>query len=260
MVCLTLVWSNIRPELEQLIFEAKIQRESEARYNRKALRIGEFKLFWAILEGHIGEPLPGDIHPTFNQSCELPCVKAMLSEDDWRVQVTQQRVEAILVNGNGNVNSDVVSFQANVRRSLVRLLQPAVNLESLQGNLETAQLSDDASNRRNLGRAYNFFNLPIIKFIECNDVISPYPQALSHSSLRSDSYHATWEPEILSKMVPKPRVKEVAILLMQKLGLNPEEATHSELDELDGRLMCKCDKAGFGGPTGMNWADLVRVQ
>ena len=249
-----LVWNNIRPELEQLIFEAQVQRESEARYNRRALRIGEFKPFWSIIAKHLEEPLKGDVLPTFNQACKLPCVKAMLSEDDWNLQVTQQRVETILV--NGNVTSDIVSFQVDVRRILVRLLRPDVTLDLLQENSATPQLADDF-NRHILNRAYHFFNLPITKSIVCNDVISHYPQALSHSSLRLDSDHVTWTPETLLKMVPNPKVKEVAILLMQKLGLNPVEATHDDLDALDGQLVCKCDAASARRP--MNWTELVRT-
>jgi len=56
-------------------------------------------------------------------------------------------------------------------------------------------------------------------------------------------------------MVPNPKVKEVAILLMQKLGLNPVEATHDDLDALDGQLVCKCDAASARRP--MNWTELV---
>lgn len=113
-------WYVLKPQLEQLLSELQVHKESEARDARRNLRNKE--LCEAVIKLLPIAPVDDGLLPTYGEAQDIPEVRALLEEDDYRIPMTVDRLSTVLP-----------AFQARARQT---------NLKSILANAVWFHLVD----------------------------------------------------------------------------------------------------------------------
>lgn len=234
------VWKLIHPKLEALLKEKKeleLQRAFESRYR---LRCNELLPFWTAFVANF-PPAERNIMPGHADLCDLPAVKAILSEGDAQTPLTEQTWLVLAE----SVPSIVEKFQTSVKRDLAGYLRSkppdwqTVRAQRLRPEPPDCYLSI-------LEKPSSLFSCT-----HCKELVG-YPAMFSHGHMCG----LGWS-HVAGKLQYEQAVESTVDMVLKVLEL-PEHTSLADTEELDGRLMCLCGHPKFREP--MTFRSLVRFQ
>lgn len=202
-------------------------------------RCNEFVPFWTALVAAIPDPVERSLMPNSVDACNMPPIKAMLSEGNAQIPISKERWLAII----GLIPSEVEKFQAEVKRTL------ADHLKTKGPQIYVREIQEDASDDCDLSVLAKATTLFTCQYDRCNEPIG-YPGIFSHIHLNG----LTWS-RIIDLLLYEDAVEPTVEMVLKVLGL-PEDTSLAAMEELDGRLMCLCGHPRFREP--MSFKSLVR--
>lgn len=227
-----------------MLEKRKQQEAKRARAARAAQRHIEFLPIWNEMVTSITDSQERMLMPHHDDACELPSVAAMLLEDDARIPVTEERWLAIV----HTIPSQVADFQDKVKRDFVRRLKAVPKMNQWYSNQVDSKSDDNVEDGdfSILEKASSFLKC---NNYECEERLT-YPACLTHSHISDYKWSIA-----LSRLRRDEPTESTFKLLLDHLKL-PEDASHAEVEALNGRLVCLCGNPKIRNP--MSFWEMVR--
>ena len=245
------VWSNIRPKLEELIEE---ERERQRKAAFKARVAKRHTQIYKLYEEFLKENLPDERHPMTPNVVDircLPCLHHLSRKDNAEGEVTREEFLAV----TDDLLEELDVYENVVRKIAINTLSAAYGAEALEpfgDKVLDSYFAYFHCNARSRWGMYFYKEhpRPHLTFADIHAHWRHNHPKLSFISKNTERGYETFRPA--SSMLDFGR------RILDAAGL-PHQTPRVTLDELvsSGRLYCNCGDPSMPPPEKMDWLSLV---
>ncbi|KAF8575905.1 hypothetical protein K439DRAFT_1640951 [Ramaria rubella] len=234
------IWNTVRPRLEACIKRAKEQREETIRHGRKSNRRSELSMHISAILRARADRDP-KLHMRLHDVLKLPTVEALVSENDYQEQITQDRWDA----AKDQIEQEMDEFADKARMDLIKTVEASCEKITTQ--------SDDADSK-----PYGRPILPAV--LNVDFLLSPstffdcicgrqwrYPNILTHTH----GWASSWRVEDFTFGVKMTLIAQAVFRSIRSEGRNEEE-------EIPAGRTFQCLRCDERISKPMDWVGLVK--
>jgi hypothetical protein len=237
------VWNIIHPKLVAILEGHK----QMTILSRRDQREREFEPLWdEFVISHSWDVEKSWAKPTFVDACELPVINKMLAEDEWTIQVTAERWQAVV----RSMPDELIKFADQIMRDVVKLLK-AVNSETNSPNDIATAVDNEEVDPSIFGWASSLLSCGVSG---CKNLLT-FPEILQEEHL-TPCPNLKWS-DLFSSLRHEPEVFRTVSLVLKTLEL-PDDTPLVAFDAFDRKLICMCDNPKFRGP--VDFRSLVSLE